>query len=67
MSEQGIIALLGQRDEPTDAVEQYCVHLGAALRAHDFAMDIARLSWKERGWPTALGRKVVGDWDEEER
>lgn len=64
MSEQGIIALLGQRDEPTDAVEQYCVHLGAALRAHDFAMDIARLSWKERGWPTALGnlRQRAADW-----
>ena len=37
---ESIVALLGQRDEPTDAVEQYCVHLGAALRAHDFAMEI---------------------------
>jgi glycosyltransferase involved in cell wall biosynthesis len=51
---ESIVALLGQRDEPTDAVEQYCVHLGVALRAHDFAMDIVRLSWKERGWPATL-------------
>jgi glycosyltransferase involved in cell wall biosynthesis len=59
-----MVALLGQRDEPTDAVEQYCVHLDAALRAHDLAMDIVRLSWKERGWPKALRnlRQRAGDW-----
>ncbi len=49
-----VVALLGRRDEPTDAVEQYCVHLGEALRAHDFAMEILRVPWKERGWPTSL-------------
>jgi glycosyltransferase involved in cell wall biosynthesis len=49
-----IVALLGQRDDPTDAIEQYCVHLGAALRTHDFTMDIVRMRWKELGWPTAL-------------
>ena len=30
-----IIALLGCKDVPTDAVEQYCRYLGAALRSHD--------------------------------
>jgi glycosyltransferase involved in cell wall biosynthesis len=61
---ESIVALLGRRDEPTDGVEQYCVHLGAALRAHDFAMDIVRLTWKERGWPTALRnlRQRATDW-----
>jgi glycosyltransferase involved in cell wall biosynthesis len=47
------VALLGRRDEPTDALEQYCVHLGAALRMHDFAMEIVRMRWKESGWPAA--------------
>ena len=52
--EQGIIALLGRRDEPTDGVEEYCRYLGAALRAHGFALAVARLPWKERGWSAAL-------------
>lgn len=51
---QPIVALLGRRDEPTDGVEQYCVHLAAALRLHDFEMELLRVSWKERGWPGAL-------------
>src|SRR6266849_3699007 len=33
------IALLGRRDEPTDAVEEYCSYLGAAL------------AWSRRGFP----------------
>jgi hypothetical protein len=49
-----IVALLGRRDAPTDAVEQYCTHLGEALRAHDFAMELLGAPWKERGWPPVL-------------
>jgi glycosyltransferase involved in cell wall biosynthesis len=49
-----LVALLGPRDEPTDALEQYCIHLGAALRTHDFSMDIVRMRWKELGWTAAL-------------
>jgi len=30
-----VIALLGCKDVPTDAVEQYCRYLGAALESHD--------------------------------
>src|SRR5258708_22667427 len=52
---QPVVALLGRPDEPTDAVEQFCVHLGAALREHDFAMEIVRARWKERGWSPAMG------------
>ncbi|HVS88671.1 MAG TPA: glycosyltransferase [Candidatus Acidoferrum sp.] len=49
---QRCIALLGRRDEPTDAVEEYCRYLGAALRPHGFAL--ARVPWHERGWSAAL-------------
>jgi glycosyltransferase involved in cell wall biosynthesis len=61
---QPLVALLGRRDAPTDAVEQYCVHLGAALRAHDFAMEIVRVPWNERGWPAAWRnlQQKAGGW-----
>jgi len=51
---QRCIALLGRRDEPTDAVEEYCSYLGVALRPHGFALELARVSWHERGWRAAL-------------
>jgi glycosyltransferase involved in cell wall biosynthesis len=54
MNPQKIIALLGRRDEPTDAIEAYCRHLGDALRALGIEMELARVSWSERGWTTAL-------------
>ena len=64
MDKQGIIALLGRRDEPTDAVEEYCRYLGAALGTHGFELAVARLPWKERGWPVALRelRQKAADW-----
>lgn len=62
--EQGIIALLGRRDEPTDGVEEYCRYLSAALRAHGFALAVARFPWKERGWSAALRElgQNAADW-----
>lgn len=48
------VALLGRRDAPTDAVEEYCQYLGAALRAHEFALELVRVPWVEDGWPAAL-------------
>jgi hypothetical protein len=54
MSAQRVIALLGRRDEPTDAVEEYCRRLGAALVAHGFQMDIRRVPWNEHGWAASL-------------
>src|SRR6266852_3545854 len=64
MKERRIIALLGRRDEPTDAVEEYCRYLGGALRAHGFEMELARVPWAERGWPAALRelRQKAGAW-----
>jgi glycosyltransferase involved in cell wall biosynthesis len=51
---QKCIALLGRRDAPTDAVEEYCQYLASALRAHDFELDLARVAWLEDGWPSAM-------------
>lgn len=51
---QKCIALLGRRDAPTDAVEEYCRYLGEALRAHDFELELVRVSWVEDGWPAAM-------------
>jgi hypothetical protein len=48
------VALLGRRDAPTDAVEEYCRFLGAALTQHGYEMEIARVPWAERGWAAAL-------------
>ena len=45
-----LIALLGRKDEPTDAVEEYCHYLGAALQPHDFQMQIRRVPWEVQGW-----------------
>jgi glycosyltransferase involved in cell wall biosynthesis len=49
-----IITLLGRRDEPTDAVEEYCRYLGDALHAHQYDLKIERVDWSERGWTTAM-------------
>lgn len=50
----GVIMLLGRRDEPTDAVEEYCRYLGDALRAHSIETELGRVGWSERGWPSSL-------------
>lgn len=54
MSRQRIIALLGKRDAPTDAVEEYCRYLGEALQAEDYELIIERVAWDARGWASAL-------------
>jgi glycosyltransferase involved in cell wall biosynthesis len=54
MTAQRVIALLGRRDEPTDAVEEYCRHLGEALSAHNFQLQIRRVPWDEHGWAGSL-------------
>jgi len=54
MSALRVIALLGRRDEPTDAVEEYCAYLGRALAAHFFTLEIRRVPWNEHGWSASL-------------
>jgi hypothetical protein len=49
-----LILLLGRRDEPTDAVEEYCRYLSGALRAHSIEAELVRVGWSELGWPSAL-------------
>jgi glycosyltransferase involved in cell wall biosynthesis len=49
-----LIALLGRKDSPTDAVEQYCGYLGTALQAHDFQLEVCRVPWEIHGWAEAL-------------
>jgi hypothetical protein len=36
---QKCIPPLDRRDEPTDAVEEYCHYLGGALRAHGIGLQ----------------------------
>ena len=61
---EGTIALLGRRDEPTDAVEEYCRFLGNALLARGMETELMRVPWAERGWPGALRqlRQRAGSW-----
>ena len=54
MTAQRVIALLGRRDEPTDAVEDYCRYLGQALAAHNIQLEIRRVPWNEHGWAASL-------------
>jgi glycosyltransferase involved in cell wall biosynthesis len=51
---QRCVALLGRRDQPTDAVEEYCRYLGNSLQARGIQLDIMRISWGECGWSKAL-------------
>jgi glycosyltransferase involved in cell wall biosynthesis len=51
-----MVALLGRRDAPTDAVEEYCRYLGEALLAYGYELNTERVAWEERGWAAALER-----------
>lgn len=48
------IALLGQRDEPTDGVEDYCRYLRDALASQHIVLEIVRVEWLEKGWSASL-------------
>jgi glycosyltransferase involved in cell wall biosynthesis len=43
------VAILGRRDQPTDAVEEYCQYLGEALKNEGVELEIARVRWDEIG------------------
>jgi glycosyltransferase involved in cell wall biosynthesis len=58
------IALLGRRDMPTDALEDYCTFLSQALLHRGIELKRVRVPWNEKGWAAAL-RKLWGesaDW-----
>jgi glycosyltransferase involved in cell wall biosynthesis len=49
-----IIAILGRRDFPTDAVEDYCRLLGEALTERGAEFKLVRLPWDRTGWIRTL-------------
>jgi hypothetical protein len=59
-----VVLLLGRKDQPTDAVEEYCEYLRAALSDRSVKAEIVRVAWHERGWKSALGelRRSAADW-----
>lgn len=48
------VAILGWRDEPTDAVLEYCEYLRDALKQQRIALELFRVRWPELGWRRAL-------------
>ncbi len=63
MSGRRIIALLGRRDAPTDAVEEYCQFLGDALEQEGYDLTMERVNWSEENYSAALAvlkRKARG-------
>jgi glycosyltransferase involved in cell wall biosynthesis len=68
LTREHCLAVLGQRDEPTDAVEEYCQYLVQGLAKHGIELTLLRLPWKERGWADAFRelqekmRKVQVGW-----
>ncbi len=61
---ESCVALLGQRDEPTDAIEEYCVWLSRALAPLGIALELSRVPWARKGWRSALAdlRKHAPKW-----
>lgn len=49
-----LFALLGRKDVPTDAVEEYCRYLGDALQVYGFELQIRRVPWELHGWRQSL-------------
>ncbi len=59
-----IIALVGRRDEPTDAVGDYCAKLAGAIQAQGVPFEIAEVPWFTLKWLRALWRlwRLAGSW-----
>jgi glycosyltransferase involved in cell wall biosynthesis len=49
-----LVALVGKRDEPTDALRDYCAWLGEALGRRGIAMATIEVLWDGQGWLRAL-------------
>src|SRR6266478_9100536 len=64
---QRCVALLGRRDEPTDAVEEYSQYLGSALEALGVSFELERFPWCELGWRKAFAKmdRKAGLWKNE--
>jgi glycosyltransferase involved in cell wall biosynthesis len=51
-----VIALLGRRDEPTDALRDYCARLAEGLRAQGVVLETADVLWDRQGWIMTLAK-----------
>lgn len=51
-----VIALLGKKDVPTDAVEDYCRFLRPAMEDRGYRVEIVRVPWEDLGWIKACVR-----------
>jgi len=51
-----MVALLGRRDEPTDALRDYCARLGEGLRAHGVLLETAEVLWDRQGWLVTIAK-----------
>jgi glycosyltransferase involved in cell wall biosynthesis len=49
-----MIALLGRRDTPTDALRDYCHSLAGALSRRGSRLEAIEVSWDQDGFPRAL-------------
>ncbi|MBV8515313.1 MAG: hypothetical protein JO260_08435, partial [Acidobacteria bacterium] len=59
-----VVLLLGRKDQPTDAVEEYCRYLCQALGKRSVQGELVRVPWHERGWNGAIEelRKAAQSW-----
>src|SRR5579871_3563807 len=59
-----VVLLLGRKDQPTDAVEEYCRYLCEALSRHSVTGEIVRVPWNEHGWKDAVVelRRKAQNW-----
>jgi glycosyltransferase involved in cell wall biosynthesis len=59
-----VVLLLGRKDEPTDAVQEYCEYLRDALSHRSVTAEIVRVPWNKDGWVRSLGelRRKAVDW-----
>jgi hypothetical protein len=49
-----MISLLGARDSPVDAIEDYCIWLSRGLERQGQPMQIVHVPWAEQGWFSAV-------------
>jgi glycosyltransferase involved in cell wall biosynthesis len=58
------IALVGRQDTPTDALRDYCKHLGDAFSLRGIELEIVDVPWAADGWLPALWQlwQRAGSW-----
>lgn len=59
-----IVAVVGWKDHPTDAIREYCAQLGHALAWQGIEFELVEVSWAVDGWLQSLRRlwTCAGGW-----